>query len=204
VIEIEHLTGPDEIRPFIPDIADLRMTVFREWPYLYDGSAEEEKTYLSHFANSPASVVGLARSDGKIVGATTAQPLSDTHSEFRAPFEAQNLPINEIFYFGESVLLRAFRGHGIGHNFFDLREQAARKHGASITAFCAVQRPETHAARPAEYRPLDGFWKKRGYTPRPDLICHYKWTDVGEREETDKPLMFWINTSAGQIPTPRR
>lgn len=198
LVEIQLLKGPEEIQPFIPDIAQLRMTVFHEWPYLYEGSSEEEEAYLTHFAACPHSVVGLARHGDKIVGATTAQPLKHAHSEFRAPFETQSIPLDDLFYFGESVLLAEYRGSGIGNRFFDLREQAAREWGADKTAFCAVQRPDKHPARPSDYRPLDGFWIKRGYTPRPDLVCHYKWTDVGQDEESEKPLMFWINTFADQ------
>ena len=42
-MEIRTLKGPDEIIPAIPHIARLRLTVFHEWPYLYDGTMEEEE-----------------------------------------------------------------------------------------------------------------------------------------------------------------
>ncbi|MAP94960.1 MAG: GNAT family N-acetyltransferase [Ponticaulis sp.] len=192
--DIDILRGPDAIRPAIRDVAELRLRVFREWPYLYDGTMEEEETYLSHFAQSEHACIGLARDGDKVIGATTAEPMPATHEGFRAPLETAGLDISKIYYFGESILLSIYRGQGIGHAFFDLRENAARDWGAEMTAFCAVQRPADHPARPADYRPLDAFWKKRGYAPRPDLICHFPWTDVGDAVETSKPLMFWIKT----------
>ena len=190
--EIEVYRGPDEIRPIIPEIARLRITVFREWPYLYDGTPAEEEDYLGHFAASEHACVGLARVDGQIVGATTAEPMPATHEEFRAPFIENGIDPAECFYFGESVLLPEFRGRGIGHAFFDLREEAARDWGAKLTAFCAVVRPDAHPLKPHDYRALDGVWTARGYTPRPDLICQFKWKDIDQRAETLKPLKYWL------------
>ena len=71
-MEIRTLKGPEEIIPAIPHIARLRLTVFHEWPYLYDGTMEEEEVYLKHFAQSEFACVGLAEHEGEVVGATTA------------------------------------------------------------------------------------------------------------------------------------
>ena len=38
-IRVEALTGPSLIRA-LPSLARLRITVFREWPYLYEGTVE--------------------------------------------------------------------------------------------------------------------------------------------------------------------
>jgi hypothetical protein len=55
-----------------------------------------------------------------------------------------------------------------------------------------VVRPDAHPARPKDYVPLDDFWKKRGYRKRPDLISKFTWRDIGERNESDKPMVFWM------------
>ena len=91
----------------------------------------------------------------------------------------------------ESVLLNTYRGSGIGHRFFDLREKHARALGSSKVAFCAVQRPVDHPLRPTEYRPLDAFWEKRGYRPISNAIAHFSWKDIDVAHETSKPLQFW-------------
>ena len=96
------------------------------------------------------------------------------------------------FYFGESILLPAYRGYGLGHRFFDQREAHARSFGTfTHTCFCAVQRPESHPAKPAGYRPLDEFWLKRGYKPVPGLQSTFSWPDVGESVATEKPMQYW-------------
>lgn len=185
------LTGPD-VASVIDDVARLRIRVFRDFPYLYDGTLEYERDYLARFAASAGAVVAVARDGLDIVGAATGCPLAAEHDEFKAPFMARGLDVNRIFYCAESVLLPAYRGQGAGHRFFDLREAQARTLGARSSAFCAVMRPADHPARPADYAPLDGFWHKRGYAPVPGLVTAFSWRDLGEAHDTLKPMQFWM------------
>ena len=96
-----------------------------------------------------------------------------------------------VFYFGESVLSSAWRGKGIGHTFFDEREKFAASLGYTITAFCAVDRKPDHPAQPAGYRPLDPFWRARGYTQRPGLKVQFTWKELGMETEQLNALTFW-------------
>ena len=41
--------GP-EITPWLDDVARLRLAVFRDWPYLYEGDADYERDYLGAYA----------------------------------------------------------------------------------------------------------------------------------------------------------
>lgn len=192
-IKVETLTGA-AILPFLPDLARLRIAVFREFPYLYEGDSAYEQNYMRVYADSPAAAVIIARDGEKIVGASTCLPLSAETPNMQKPFLAAGMDISRIYYFGESVLDSAYRGQGIGVKFFAAREAQARKHGYPITAFCAVQRPADHPARPKDYQPLDDFWRKRGYTPHPELLCSMSWREVDADHETVKPLMFWTHT----------
>ena len=192
-VTIAPLTGP-AVKAAVPDLARLRMEVFRDWPYLYDGSYDYERDYLANFAASDGAVIVVARDGGRIVGAATAAPLQGGHAdEFAAPLAARGHDIARMFYLGESVLLKAYRGRGIGHAFFDGREGHARALGGFTHAtFCAVVRPPTHPLKPAGYVPLDAFWRKRGYTPSLGLVGSFAWLDVGEADETDKPMQYWM------------
>ncbi|WP_099864190.1 GNAT family N-acetyltransferase [Pararhizobium haloflavum] len=190
-VSLDTLKG-DEIHPFIDDLARLRITVFRAFPYLYDGSADYEARYLATYARSPDSVFVLARDGDEIVGAATGMPMADETDDVRAPFKAAGLDPAEIFYFGESVLLEDYRGMGVGVAFFDEREGHARQLGRFVsTAFCAVQRPVDHPRRPGGYVPLDRFWEKRGYRPEPGLVTTFTWQDLDEDRESAKPMQFW-------------
>ena len=56
---IETLTG-EALQRALPDLARLRIEVFREWPYLYDGSMEYEQR-LADFARHESSIIVAAR-----------------------------------------------------------------------------------------------------------------------------------------------
>ncbi len=92
----------------------------------------------------------------------------------------------------KSVLLPHYRGQGVGHAFFDYREAHAKAHGYRISAFCGVMRPTDHPLRPANYQPLDPFWHKRGYRKADGLMAHFSWKDIGEADQTEKPMQFWL------------
>lgn len=187
---IRRLTGA-AITAAIPALADLRIAVFRAYPYLYAGDTAYERAYLADYARDPQALIVLAEDGGRAVGASTAMPLASAHDYVRAPFAAQRFSIPEHFYFGESVLLDAYRGQGIGVQFFAEREAHARAFGFAHATFCAVVRPADHPARPADYVPLDAFWRNRGYAPAPGLTAAFSWTDIGDASETAKPMQFW-------------
>jgi GNAT superfamily N-acetyltransferase len=191
-IRVETLTGSAFERA-LPALADLRIEVFREWPYLYAGTLDYERAYLDKFSTTAGSVIVAAFDGASIVGCATAAPLLGHEPEFAEPFKKAGYDPQAIFYFGESVLRRAYRGRGIGHAFFDHREAAARtRRGVTHTAFCGVVRPADHPARPADYVPLDAFWMKRGYAQVPGLVASYAWTDVGDAGKSSKPMQFWM------------
>jgi GNAT superfamily N-acetyltransferase len=190
-LRVAALTGA-ELEAALDDVARLRIEVFRAFPYLYDGDVTYERRYLERYRTSPGAIVVGAFDGTRLVGAATGTPMEDHAADFAAAFAGTGLDLADIFYCAESVLLPDYRGHGIGHRFFDIREAHARGLGRGHVAFCAVVRPEDHPARPPDYRPLDGFWRKRGYTPMPGVVAHFPWKDLGETEETRKPLQFWI------------
>jgi GNAT superfamily N-acetyltransferase len=196
-VEISRITG-SAIRDIVPELASLRVTVFRAFPYLYDGDEAYEAAYLQTYVRSPRAAVITARAGGRIVGASTCLPLTDETDNIVAPFRARGWDPERVFYFGESVLLPDLRGQGIGVAFFNEREAHARAVSVcDYAAFCAVQRPPDHPARPPGYRPLDAFWTHRGFVKRPDLQCEIAWKDLGEAEETAKPLTFWVKSLTG-------
>lgn len=182
-----------EIRDVIEQLASLRITVFRAFPYLYEGSLDYEKRYLQTYISSPKSFLFAVFDEDKMVGATTCIPLSDETDEVKDPFLKAQMDIDTIFYFGESILLPEYRGLGIGHRFFDEREAHARSFGTyQTTCFCGVVREINHPMKPEGYHPLDEFWMKRGYARQPQLQSFFDWLDIGETESTSKPMVYWI------------
>ncbi|GAB3931361.1 GNAT family N-acetyltransferase [Larkinella terrae] len=184
-----------EIETVFDDLAALRIAVFRDYPYLYEGTIAYEKEYLKTYAQSERSFLFAVYEGPQMVGATTCIPLRDETADVRQPFETAGFETDAVFYFGESILLPAFRGQGLGHRFFDEREAHARSFGTYKTAcFCSVERDENHPAKPPGYRPNDEFWTKRGYHKEPSLRSYMEWPDPGETVSTPKPMVYWVRS----------
>lgn len=188
---VETLTGA-ALEAALDDVARLRIEVFRSFPYLYDGDFDYERRYLEPYRESDRAILVGAFDGARLVGAATGTPLSDHAADFAAAFAGTGLDLSTVFYCAESVLLPGYRGRGVGHRFFDLREAHARRLGFARVCFCAVVRPEDHPLRPMDYRPLDPFWHGRGYAQLPGVVAQFAWKDIDEQAETGKPLQFWM------------
>ena len=82
-------------------LATLRMTVFRSWPYLYDGSVDYEAGYLAEFLSDEAAVLVVARLGEIPVGMATASPMAWA---FRGGKALQNKLVNDLGPVGQEVM----------------------------------------------------------------------------------------------------
>lgn len=178
--------------PLIPALSRLRQAVFRDWPYLYRGTAAEEEEYLAPFIKGPSAALVVAFDGAEPVGCATCMALTEALEEVVAPFLAMGLDPADHFYFGESVLLPQYRGRGAGVAFFAAREAHALAASAcSYATFCAVRRPDDHPLKPPGATTLHEFWRHRGYAPVPGLACTMAWTQVDSEGEVANTLDFW-------------
>jgi GNAT superfamily N-acetyltransferase len=182
----------EEIHPYITDLAKLRIRVFKEYPYLYEGKLEYEMDYLQRYIASSESIMVIVFEGDHIVGVSTAMPLKFELVEFQQPFLSAKMDIEKIFYLGESVLDKAYRGQGVYRHFFEERELAAKKYGCHTYAFCAVERSADDPRRPMEYKPLDEVWQRFGYQKHQDLFTDFNWPEVGEKQASSHRMVFWL------------
>ena len=186
------LTGEDLERA-LPALAALLIEVFRAFPYLYAGSAAYEMRYLRDFAAAKDSFILAAETDsGEIAGCGTGSALTGHHAEFSGPLVQAGFPLSSTFYFGESVLLPAYRGQGLGHAFFEAREAHARARGYKRVCFCAVERPADHPLRLAGYSPLDAFWTRRGYHKLEGMVTEFAWPVEPGGPNLMHPMGYWM------------
>ncbi len=189
--EIRVVRGND-LLPYIPELARLRMGVFREFPYLYEGTDANEAKYLRTYMQSPRAMAALAFVAQDLVGASTGLPMADEVPAFKQPFEDRGIHTAQLFYWGETVLLPAYRGQGLFKEFLRAREDYARSLQMKHLCFCGVLRAEDDPHRPAGYQPLDPIWNYFGYAQQPDLVAHFPWLEIGGTEPVDHRLMFWM------------
>jgi GNAT superfamily N-acetyltransferase len=191
----------------------MRIRIFRDYPYLYDGDTEYEARYLATYSRAKGGVVVRTRDGERIVGASTALPLAEETDTVKAPFLAAGYDPAQVFYLGESVLLPEYRGRGIGVRFFEAHEVHARQLAADPAsgfgplawlAFCAVERAADDPRRPPGYEPLDRFWQHRGYRRQPELRTAFRWKEIGETAESPKPMVFWLKPAVAprSLPSP--
>ena len=186
-IKIRTLIGPG-IKTYIQSIAKVRSMVMSEIPYFQIGSLETDLKYLRHLALSKDAIAVLVFDGAKIIGATTGCPLADELPLFQEPFLKAGLPIHDYFYFGFSALLKPYRNRGIGHHFFDIREEHVR-HLKRFSKICFTSfiTPK-EVIRPTEQTYLETFWQKRGYIQHPEMTCHYPILD----RHFSIALKFWV------------
>lgn len=84
-MELKKLSGR-EIEPYLDALGALRIEVFREFPYLYDGDLAYERRYLETYVRSARSLAVLVFAGAELIGATTCLPLEDEAAEFQQPF----------------------------------------------------------------------------------------------------------------------
>ena len=85
-VEIIRFLGSDpELKSYLPDLAQLRIRVFRDFPYLYDGTVAYEEKYLETYTRCAESIVVLVLDGSKVVGATTGLPMSAETEEAMTP-----------------------------------------------------------------------------------------------------------------------
>ncbi len=172
-LDVKSLTG-EEISTVLPALARLRMVVFRDWPYLYDGTLEYEETYLAKLAAAPGAVCVIARDGDEIVGASTAAPMIEHADEFAEPFEKAGFDLDKIFYCGESVLLKSHRGPWPRPRLLrrarGARQTARRLHAFDLLPRRAPRRSSAEAGRlRAARRLLEEARLRPGRRPRRHL-----------------------------------
>jgi GNAT superfamily N-acetyltransferase len=174
-------------------LARLRIEVFREFPYLYDGDEDYERKYLHIYVQSPRSLAVLVYDGADLIGASTGLPMADETPEFQRAFIERGYDIGSIFYCGESVLRKDYRGRGIYKHLFEARERhASSLAGIESCAFCSVRRAPDHPLCPAGYTPLNAIWQRFGYSEHPELETQYVWKDIDESEPSAKTMRFWL------------
>lgn len=177
-MEFQVVTG-HRLKKYINTIASLRMAVFREYPYLYDGSMDSEEAYLKSYASSKNSILVMARDKEETVGVVAGMPLIEMDEVFQSPFEKHNVAIHSIFYLGDMLLLKEYRGRGIGSKIYKMFEDLVRKNKQYQTiAIAEILRDKNDPRQPKNYVSADKFWASLHYAKHPEIVIQIPYKEV--------------------------
>ncbi len=160
-LKIECLSAL-EAKKYISDFARLRINVFREYPYFYEGSLEYEKAYLGEYFLCN-DFYALAFFDGeRICGMGTLIPLESSFAEIKELFAKLKLDAKDYLYFGEVILEAPYRGKKLLPIFMAEAFKVARKLGLSKIAYMSIVSSKSDKLRPANYRDSNAIMQKHG------------------------------------------
>lgn len=185
------MTG-DKIVACLDSLASLRLEIFREYPYLYDGRREDELRYLRSYAEAPGACVILMKDAGSLAGAVTGMPLIHEDEQIQEPFSGTEYDIHEIYYVGELLLRPQYRNRGAGSRLLEQLETYIRALGGFTRLTCAtVERPARHPQCPPDFVPITRFLAHTGFAELSGVVTRFTWLET-DGAQRDHPMQFWI------------
>lgn len=190
-IVVQLLTGT-AIADLLEDLATLRLEIFREYPYLYQGRRVDELEYLGNYVEAPDACVIPAYDGTAVVGAATGMPLIHEDPQLPEAFSGSSFPLNQLYYVGELLFYPAYRGQGLGRMLLARLESHVRSLGSFRSLTCAtVERPDDHPLRPRHYIPITRFLARTGFDRLPGVTTNFVWRET-DGVKRDHPMQFWI------------
>ncbi|MDU0457523.1 MAG: GNAT family N-acetyltransferase [Geobacteraceae bacterium] len=189
-VTMQLLTGA-AIADVLDDLATLRLDIFPEYPYLYQGRREDELEYLLSYAEAPDACVILAYDGAAVIGAVTGMPLMHEDAQMIDAFAGASFQTDEVYYVGELLFRPTFRNFGLGQKVLAQLESHIRSLGCYRTLTCAtVERHDQHPLRPIDYTPITRFLARTGFTRLTGVTTRFVWreTDGIRREHL---MQFW-------------
>ncbi|HIJ97353.1 MAG TPA: GNAT family N-acetyltransferase [Desulfuromonadales bacterium] len=188
----EQLLTGSAIADALDVLATLRLDIFREYPYLYEGRREDELDYLGTYATTPDACVMLAYDGSAVIGAATGMPLMQEDAQMCDAFAGTALPLDKVYYIGELLFRPAYRNSGLGRKLLVLLESYIRSLGSYHTLTCAtVERPDGHPLRPHDHIPITRFLAHTGFVRFSGVTTHFAWQET-DGVKRDHPMQFWI------------
>ena len=186
-----------QIHDCLEDIAQLRLAIFKEYPYLYDGRLQDELEYLRHYAAHGEAIAIIAFCANNIAGAVTAIPLHCESNDMTAPFAATSYPVERVYYIGELLFYQDYRNQGLGTRLLSRIEQHVRKQMSyDYLASATVVRPDNDPLCPEGYVPIKRFLDRNRFVKLPGVTTHFTWKETDGMRRGHE-MQLWIKDLAG-------
>lgn len=99
-LTIRVLSG-SQAKQYCKDMTQIRLLVYKEFPYLYQGTFECEAEYLETYFKSPNATVLLVFDHDKVVGFSSSIPLAEEVDDLKEPFIKKGLDLKNYLYINE-------------------------------------------------------------------------------------------------------
>lgn len=188
----EQLLTRATVAERLDDLATLRLEIFEEYPYLYQGRRADELAYLRTYADKPDACAIIAFDGEAVIGAATGMPLIHEDAQLTDAFAKCDLSLKDIFYVGELLFLPSYRNGGLGQKLLAQMESQIRSFGRYRKLTCAtIERPADHPLRPSDYIPITRFLARTGFAQLPGVVTHFAWREI-DGVKRDHAMQFWI------------
>lgn len=187
------------ISPYVRDITDLSLIIYKEYPHLYEGTEEEYLPFIEHYTHSKCGIACLLFDHAKPIGVAIGMPMSAMRGKYQQPLLNARPEENfdTLFYLGELLLLKEYRGRGFGKQMYLELEQLVREEGAfKKICFCTIDEADlkSNPMKPKDYTSLDGFWRKLGFEKYNDITFSVYWRNLFEADDTPHKMSYWIKS----------
>lgn len=195
-ISVEIVVGSD-IQKYIDYVSALRISTFKDYPYLYKGSLNYEKKYIENYILDNKATLAFAKVNNKIAGISTGIPLasnSEIVKDIQVIFHKNNIDISRYYYYGETIVLPAYRRQGLTTMLYQKQNELVRNWGFKYTTILTVMREDDDPLKPKGYQKPDEIWKHLGFYKN-GLVCAHNWPTIqksGEVIEAYNKLELWV------------
>lgn len=186
-IKIETFRGA-EIAPHIKEVIKLCDSIYREYPYLYNGDDAEYTAYIESYSQSNDAITCLAFDGKNAVGLAIGIPMSKTRDLYKQTLMEHGIDLDKMFYLGEFGVKSEYRNNGIEEKMYLEIENFAKQAGS----FNMIGLWEIQGAKTPSEISKDEFWKKMGFMRRPDLHFDILWTNIGDSKESTHLAVYSI------------
>lgn len=195
-----HEYHGSEILPHLTHVGQMRIKLFRAFPYLYDGNLDYEISYLQGLAENRQSQLLVAEVDHQPVGIATALPLissAEILAQAHTIFRQADINPAACYYYSEILVEPEFRGLGIASEFYQLRANHARSLGFHNICFAAIEQPDDHPQRPSDYHSPVTMWQRMGFQRHPEMQMTFQWPTLrldGTTQNQSHQMIFWLKS----------
>ncbi|QLH36622.1 MAG: hypothetical protein HWD61_11200 [Parachlamydiaceae bacterium] len=192
-INIKSFEGK-EILPYVKEITELCLIIYKEYPFLYEGTEAEYLPFIEYYAQSDQSIACIVFDHARPVGVAIGMPLHLMREKYQTPFSnlCPNEILSEFFYLGEFLLLHEYRGQNLGKQMYLEFERLIQNKDQKNICFCSIDETLTFTPPPLNYHPLEEFWCHLGYQKCKEMTFSIDWRNISESQDSSHPMIYWI------------